>query len=225
MTFIAAALLAASQPVAPQPAAPSPTPAPIAAPADDGRQGYALSIAEAILPDGSYARMMQEMMGGEDGMMGMMLDMSLADFVGEEALAKASKDGKLPADAKQTMREAMRKSDPHFEERFTITMKVMAEEMGRMFAPLEPRMRGALARTFARKFDAGQLRDVAAFYATPTGRTFAAQSLMAFADREMMAEMMKAIPSAMKDMPAMLAKVEKATAHLPKPPKKKPAKS
>jgi hypothetical protein len=61
-----------------------------------------------------------------------------------------------------------------------------------------------------------------AFFATPSGKAFADQYLLLFADPEMMREMSAAAPEMMKAMPAMMKKIEAATAHLP--PLKKPAK-
>jgi len=84
---------------------------------------------------------------------------------------------------------------------------------------MEPRIRAALARTFARKFTLRQLDDLNAFFATPSGSVFAREYLMTFMDQEMMQEMMSFTPELMKALPEIMKKAEAATAHLPPPPK------
>lgn len=207
---------------APALAAPPPPPAGATAqPADPARLALATRIADVLWPNGTYGRMMQEMMGGENGMMDAMFGMRPVDLVGEDVLRKDSKDGKLPPEATQTMAEAIRAKDPHFEERMKISMRVMGEVMGKMFAPLEPGLRKGLARAYARRFTTEQLTDIAAFVATPSGKVFAAESMMLFTDKELMTEMMRGMPQIMKGMPDVMKRVEKATAHLPPPPRDK----
>lgn len=215
-SIVAAAALAASgSAVAQAPAAAPPTQA---SAIDPARLALGNQIATVIWPDGSYATVMQQMMGGEDGLFSMLLEMKPSELVGEEVL-KAENKGELPPEAGRTLREALRERDPHFEERMKITMKVMGEEMGRAFKPLEPRMRAGLGKAFARRFSEQHLREVAAFFATPAGRTYAGESLMMFMDKDVMTEIVSAMPEMMKSMPQMMERIEKATAHLPPPPK------
>jgi hypothetical protein len=59
------------------------------------------------------------------------------------------------------------------------------------------------------------------FFATPSGKAFAAESLAIWASPEFMSLMGQATPEIVKVMPALMAKVEAATAHLPLPKPKK----
>jgi hypothetical protein len=206
-TFIAIAL-AASSPVLAQ----SPTPAPAVA-VDPVKLALGQQIAGSLWPDGTYSRMVQQMLGGQ--MMDAMLDMKLPDMVSEEAIKGAGKDGKAFADAKPSMRETMKAKDPHFEERMRLTMKAMGDAMSELFAPMEPKMRAGLAKAYARRFTEPQLNDIVSFFATSSGKTYARESMTLFMDKELMTEMMSAMPEIMKSMPKVLEKVKAATDHLP----------
>lgn len=182
--------------------------APVAAAIDPARQAAADRAVAALVPDGVYTRMMRDQFPAMmDAMTAQMMGMNPSDF------GQAGADGK-------TMAEAMRETDPAFEERMKITTRVMSQEMGTVMGRMEPRVRAGLGRAFARKFTVQQLSDLNAFFATPSGKAFAGEYLALFADPEMMTEMTAMAPEMMKAMPEMMKKVEAATAHLP--PVKKP---
>jgi hypothetical protein len=92
---------------------------------------------------------------------------------------------------------------------------VMFEEMGTMFAKIEPDVRAALSQIYARKYDAKQLADMNGFFATPSGSAFARDFMSSFMDKEMIGASMKAVPALLEGMPVIMKKVEAATAHLP----------
>jgi hypothetical protein len=213
--IVLAALLVAATPAFAQTAETKASPA-VAQRVDPARLTLARKTVEYVWPLGTYQRMMSasvdQMM---DSMMSGMFDMKLGDMVpaGQEM---TEEDKKI---AETTMREAILKKDPHFEERMRITNKVMMGEMGAVLGKMEPAIREGLAKAYAKKFDAGQLADLNGFFQTPTGRVYAAESLLLFTDPEMMTAMTGSMPEIMKSMPAIMEKVKKATAHLPEPPK------
>lgn len=184
---------------------------------DPARLSLARTTVNHIWPLGTYQRMMGTAMDQMmNSMMSGMFDMKLGDVVPVEGMTAEQK--KL---AQSTMREAMLKADPHFEERMRITNKVMFSELGAVFTRIEPAVRDGLSNAYARKFDAAQLADLNTFFATPTGKVYAAESIMLMMDPEMMKAMTSAMPEMMKAMPAIMEKVKKETAHLPEPPKPK----
>ena len=81
----------------------------------------------------------------------------------------------------------------------------------------EPKVRDALTRAYARKFDGRQLSELNSFFKTPTGDLYARESMMMFMDPEIMGEMQALMPEMMKKMPEMAAKAEAATKALPSP--------
>lgn len=181
------------------PAQPDPPPA---------RLALARSTAAGVLPDGTYAAMFEEMMGG---MVDRFLGLSAADF---------EKDSKgKPADT-ATLRQELAKDDPHFDERMRITRRVVGEELVKISALMEPRLRDGLARAIARRFDERQLVEINAFLATETGRAFGSQSMRMWVDPDVMRSMFQSFPDMMTAVPGAIQRLERETAHLPKPPKK-----
>jgi hypothetical protein len=206
---------------APALAAPALAPAEEASSIDTATLALAEVTVDHIWPIGTYARMfngtLDKMM---DGIVASMFDMKLEDMVAglpaveRNALAEKGFD-------KLTMREVMLKADPHFEERMRITNKTMWGGMTPLLSRMEPEVRRGLSRAYARKFSAAQLADLNSFFKTPTGKVYAAESMMLFMDPEVTSLMAKVTPELMKEMPAIIKKVEAATAHLPAPPKPK----
>ena len=217
--LIAAAFFAAAAPVAAQDQGPAADPPPAAAPAapaiDPQRLALAESVALHIFPEGTYQRMMTVSMDSiMDTMLDSMLDMQMGDMLPEGS----AEDREMEAEAgRKTMRELMAAEDPHFEERFRITNKVIAAEMAPIVTRLEPEMRSGLARAYARKFTAEQLTELNRFFATPVGHAYAAESMMLWVDPEITTLMGKMMPELVTEMPAIMEKVQAATAHLPMP--------
>jgi hypothetical protein len=128
----------------------------------------------------------------------------------------------------QTMRQKMIQKDPYFEERKRITERVIGEELAKISAIIEPKVREGLARSMARRFDEKQLADIDAFLATDSGRAFGSQSMAMWIDPDVMRSVMTSLPDLMTAMPGAMKRIETETAHLPKPkhdtpPKKKTA--
>ena len=204
--YLALALAASAPTFAAQPAAVTPAAKPAIEPQ---RMALARQAVEAIIPPGTMQRVMKNSMAGmEQAMVGAMFDMKGTDL----GVTGEGKD--------KTLRQVMAEKDPHFEERMKITNRVMAEEMAGLFGRLEPRMKDAMARAYARRFSTVELTEINRFFASPAGGSFARQSFEMMTDPEMTSEMMAFMPEMMKDMPAIAEKLKKATAHLPPPPKK-----
>lgn len=189
-------------------AAPPAPPAAVQSAVDPVRLALAKTAVAAILPQGIMQKIMKDSMAAtQNAMIGGMFDMKAADL-------GATGEGK-----DKTLREAMAEKDPHFEERLRITNQVMGEEMGAIMIQMEPAMREGMARAYARRFSVAELTEINRFFASPAGATFARQSFELMTDPELMKAMTSYMPDMMKQMPAMMEKVKKATAHLPPPPK------
>lgn len=171
------------------------------------RLALARTTAAGVLPDGTYAAMFEELMSG---LVERVLALKPADL-GD----KKSKDPGL------SLREQIAKDDPHFEERMRITRRVIGEELVRLSAVMEPRLRDGLARALARKLDETQLREINAFLATDSGRAFGSHSMRMWMDPDVMRSMVQAFPDMVMAMPGAMKRLEAETAHLPKPKTKK----
>jgi hypothetical protein len=187
------------------------------APVEPERLRLARQTIDFVWPLGTYKRLMSGAMDQMmNQMMGSIFDTKLKDMVDPGSKEMSAEERKV---AETTMREAIASKDPHFEERLRITNRVMMEEIGTIMTKVEPAVREALATVYARKFTSAQLQDLNSFFATPTGRFYASESMMLFMDPELMKSMMTMMPEFLKAMPAIQQKLKKATAHLPEPPK------
>lgn len=172
------------------------------------------ATAEGVFPAGTYARLFDEMMSG---MVDKVLAMRPSDL---EPAGKAGAKGR-PAST-SSLREELVKEDPHFEERMRIMRRVVGEELVKVSAIMEPKLRDGLARSIARRFDERQLGDINAFLSTDSGKAFGSQSMRMWVDPDVMRSMFTALPDMIAAMPGAFERLEKETAHLPKPkPKQK----
>lgn len=204
-----AASAAISQPATAAPGkdaakAPAAKPAPV----DPERLALAREIARAFWPDGTIKQMMTSMSGVQSGMMSEMMNKTPKEF--------GVSEGK---DSEKTLGELAREKDPHFEERLTITNRVMSEEVGKVMEAAEPEIREGMAQLYARRFTKAELADVLAFFRTPSGKTYASQLMPMMSDPEFQKSMTGMATKMMQAMPAIIEKVKKATEHLPPPPK------
>lgn len=193
---------------------------PVAAAPDTARLETARRVMGRLWPDGLYRRMMS-------GTMQQIVDSTMASMgqIPVEEMAKAAGSKEDLGDIKgKSMAELMEAADPAYRERTRITINVMMGEMIPLMEKAEPGIRESLAQSYARRFTAAQLADLDRFLATPSGSAFADQFFLAYTDPEVVQQMQSFTPELMKAMPAILTKVQAATAHLP-PPRKPAAKT
>lgn len=210
-SLILAAAFVAAPVAAAQPAAPASV---AADDVDPDRLALATVTVSRILPEGSYARMMDSSMDEMmDGMYQSMFDLNAGDML--KGSGRKEIDPKV---AKLSFRELMEKCDPHFAERLSITHRVTWDELRPVIISMEPDVREALARAYAKKLTAEQLADTNRFFETESGRVYAAESFALWVDPEITATLAALTPRIVEAMPAIMEKVAEATAHLPRPP-------
>ncbi len=170
------------------------------------RLALARTTAQGVFPDGTYARMVGGMM---HGMVDRVMALSEADF------GKAGTKG----EASLTLKQKLAKDDPYFDQRMAITERVIGEELAKVAAIIEPKLREGLARSMARKFDEKQLVDINTFLATDSGKAFGSQTMAMWVDPDVLRSMITSFPEIIKAMPEAMKRVETETAQLPKPKK------
>lgn len=215
---IAPALLLLAAPASAQtaPAPVSPLVTPLPAP-DPARVAAARPVIDAIWPMGTYARLMHAVMDQVmQGTMARMFDMT----PGQVAASMGMPADKAKTAPGETLGQSAEKQDPAFRERMRITMQVMGDDMGKLMTEVEPQVREALVASYARRFSVAELGDLQRFFATPTGRAYAADSMTLMMGPDMVNAMQGFLPKMLQAMPMMMAHVEEATKHLP-PVKKK----
>ena len=169
-------------------------------------------VIDKLWPLGTYRKMLNgELTDMMDSMMASMLDLKISDLhIANNPPEK---------EESQSLREIIAARDPHYHERFRITMNVMFKELTPVMDKIEPQVRTALTTDYARKYTVAQLRDLDRFLATPTGQIYAQNWVSSFYSPEMMASIEDDMPNIVAAMPNIIEKVEKATAHLPLPSK------
>ena len=177
-------------------------------------EAAAARVVDKLWPLGTYRRMM-------DGAMSKMMDSMLESMFGLKAADMVPPEGKEAAQTPagdKTLLELAEEKDPHFRERMKITMDVMMRELVPLMEKIEPSIRNSLGGIYARDYNEAQLNEINAFLSTPTGQVFGQRWMMSMVDPEMVANMAKIAPTMMQEMPAIMKKIEAATAHLPPPP-------
>ncbi|WP_395393383.1 DUF2059 domain-containing protein [Novosphingobium sp. BL-8A] len=208
----AAALLVTSAPaMAAEPAATSTQMAAPASVPDPARLAAAQRTVDAVFPSGTYARMMH---GSMDKMMDTMMDSVMRIPLKDLAGMGGVDTSKLSSGS---LHEIMEIYDPAFKQRLTVTNHTMMDNMVGIMTEAEPGIRDGLAHAYANKYTVAQLGELNAFFATPTGKTYAADSYLIMMSPEVMAKMQDFVPKLMKQMPAIMEKVKTATAGLPAP--------
>jgi hypothetical protein len=180
---------------------------------DPARLALARTSVAAMWPDGAYGKMMTGFMGGmfDRAMQLKKSDLNvLDDKKAKTAAAASSKD--------LSLHEQAAAKDPYFDQRVAAIREAVGEELGKVSAIIDPRVREGLARSMARRFDAQQLADINRFYATPSGRALASQTLQLWLDPDMMRSIFASMPEMMKLMPEMMQKLKAANDKFPKPP-------
>jgi hypothetical protein len=164
-----------------------------------------------MMPDGFYGEMMGGMM---DKMLRPMLSMfSQPEFVLGARLAIGAEAIEALGEDEQAELTAM--LDPAYEARGDAMVEVLTLRMGGMFSAMEAPMREGLSKAYAVRFDEGQLADIAAFFATPTGSEYARESMALFADPQVMQASMQALPAMMNGFGDIESAMREAMAALP----------
>ena len=181
---------------------------------DPVRLEAAQATVKHVFPSGTYARIMERTMDG-------VMDATM-DSIGEMPLRDlAAIGGKSPEElekmGKGTLKEMLAIVDPAYDQRMHLTMQVMSQEMTTLMTRFEPAFQDGLARAYAKRFTVAQLDELNSFFETPTGRAYAAESLVIMTDPEVMKKMTEIMPAMMKQMPAITQRMKQAMAGLPGP--------
>ena len=184
---------------------------------DPARLALARSSVTPMWPDGAYGKMMTGFMGG---MFDRFMELKKSDFAKLDS--SAASPGTETKDL--SMHEKLAAKDPLFDQRMAAIRGVFAEELGKLSTIVDPRIREGLARSMARRFDAQQLTDINAFFATPSGHALATHFMQLWVDPDTLRSLVSAMPEMMKLMPEAMQKMKAVNDKFPKPPATKDAK-
>ena len=180
---------------------------------DPARLALARVTVQPMWPDGAYGKMMESFMGS---MFDRVMQLKASDFV---ALgSKPNTPGVSAAKADLSLGKQAAAKDPHFDQRMAAMRAILADEMVKIGTVVDPHMRDGLARAMARRFDARQLADINAFFATSSGHALASQYMQLWLDPDTIRSMMRSLPEMMRLVPDMTQKFKAVEAKYPKPP-------
>lgn len=136
------------------------------------RTAIASRIVDITLPVGSFAQIWAAMSGDAD-------PASLGDVAeNDKDSRRAAHEARTGRPVTGTTREAEESS--------------LSEMISRMGALMEPLLRDAMIRVYARRYSAVQLRELESFFQTPTGTAFARDSLTMMNQPEVRSAMQEA---------------------------------
>ena len=181
-------------------------------PIDPAQLALGQATAARLLPDGAYGKMMNDMIASfikpmlqlDENMTGNQISMKTGiEFEKANALTDEQRGAVMAIldPGRKARNEGM----------FTL-MTPLFIEIGKT---LEGPMRDGLARAYARKFTPEQLTTVNAFFATPAGSAFAAESFAIQGDPEVLSATFQAIPVMMTKLMGSAGDFEKQMNALP----------
>ena len=172
------------------------------------------TVHQGLLPSGSFGQAMGSVMGSMVDRVLAMKESDLADVLPHPKPAKGAQP-KPPST--KSLHQSLIDDDPYFDERMRLTRGAIEAELVKLSAIVEPRLQEGLARAVARRFEARQLTDINAFFATDSGRALGKQYMALWFDPDLSRAMMAGIPEMIALAPGAMQRVEAATAGLPKP--------
>ena len=161
-------------------------------PPEPARLKLAETTAARLLPDGSYAKIVNDMLGN---FLIPMLD-AMPGLSDAQIVAKTGASSEAVAALTPENKEAVTLIiDPNFKNRGDQLMGMVRPIINDVMADLEPALRTGLSRAYARKFNLAELNAINGFFATQAGSRYARESFALQADPEVLQAVFKAVPA------------------------------
>lgn len=171
----------------------------------------AQALVARIMPPGT----MDQMMGGMfDKMLGPMMALQAEPSSREIAEELGVEPEELEL-GDEDAAQAAAILDPAWKTRREREMAAVQKAVRVAMTAMEPAMRKGLAEAYAVAFTDTELNDIDAFFATPSGASYARKSYALASDPRIMAASFEAMPAMMAQMAVMEQEVKSATADLP----------
>lgn len=94
---------------------------------------------------------------------------------------------------------------PEFKQKFSAFLTAEQKRSTELLRRNMPMFADAMAKAYARRFTEAQLKEIGAFFSTPTGREYVAQSMTLMADPDVQAAQRAMMTQAMQGMQARIA--------------------
>jgi hypothetical protein len=152
---------------------------------DPERLAAAERVVDRLWPIGTYRRILASTMPTDDGV----AEATSSDILDWEPSSN-SKEARRAQHEARTGRPLLHQSEEdEAAARAAANMAELNASIAGLFDQVEPRIREALALVYARRYTLSELNELDAFFSTPTGSRYAADSLTLMNDPEMMAVM------------------------------------
>ncbi|MEL6238202.1 MAG: DUF2059 domain-containing protein [Pseudomonadota bacterium] len=182
-------------------------------PEQEARVPAAQSVVLKLFPEGTYAKMMNETLAP-------MMDGIMGNIAGTPGILLIELTGLPPSQLSDLdeakLEQAVALLDPNAAERNAEIAQAMVDMMTGIIEQIEPSYRAGLARAYAVRFTAAELIDLDAYFATPVGSKYAAESFLIFADPQVMSAMNEMMPAVMQQMPDIMGAVGQIAEKYPK---------
>lgn len=165
--------------------------APALTPAEEARLQAAQQVADSILPPGVYGKMIEDAFAPMAGKIMALIETDNASRAAKLVEISPSNVQGLGQDKIDAIITLL---DPRADERNKRIIDFAFDEVSAAMVKVEPFYRAGLARAYARHYDASQLAEINAFFATPTGSAFAAKSLAVHLDPQVLATFPDMLP-------------------------------
>lgn len=181
----------------------------------EARLPAAQAVANKVVPDGVYARVMDDMLPAMLGPMASLV--SSSNGMSAEALSQrlgltAEHLGKLSEAERLEITGLL---DPAYDQRGEVALNAMMAPLRDILGAVEPALRNGIARAYAARFDPAELAAIGDFFATPAGARFAGELLPLFSDPQVMSASMEIVPQVMERLPQMTGAMGAAMSALP----------
>jgi hypothetical protein len=167
----------------------------------EARLPLAQQMTDKIMPTGSFAKVMQDTM---EPMMAAMMSNLTSDPETQLSSITGVEVDDLAELSPEAAQNALDILDPQMQERTDKVTEVTVKMVTGMFEAMEPFYREALSKSFAVRFEEGEMTEVLAFFGTPTGEKYALSSFMVHYDPQMMGVMEQMGPAMMAVIPDMM---------------------
>ncbi|MEL6877013.1 MAG: DUF2059 domain-containing protein [Pseudomonadota bacterium] len=169
-------------------------------------------VVAKLFPEGTYVKMMDETMRP-------MFEQMFGGALGGPAMTVGQLTGLSPLDLagvdEAKLAEAAQLLDPNGAERNKAVGDMTINLISEIVVDIEPAYRAGLARAYAVRFTEAELTDMYAYFSTPVGSKYAAESFLVYADPQVMQAMNEMMPAMMERMPDMIGSIGEITEQFP----------
>jgi len=159
--------------------------------AEEARLPAGQQVANSLLPPGAYGKAIEDAFTPMAG--------KIMDMVEPNNAARVAKLAGVSASALEGLDQTKLDGivallDPQADERNKKIVDFVFAEVAGAMVKIEPFYREGMARAYAKHYDAAQLAEINAFFATPTGNLYASRSMAMYMDPQVMATIPDMIP-------------------------------